>query len=243
MPYKRIASWIGASPSSVHAWTKDTTLTEEQKSFNLRGPRGPQNPEVVRRRAESWAAKCRAARLASQNDGRQAAREGGPPASSRHACSFGRRGAKRRNTIQFTNSDPHMLALLSRRFLAEALAIGPDEIVMTLNVYTNNGMAIEEIERYWLDLLRVAVTPAVRKHTLNHLPTSSSGQATEQAPVWRGAPFESAAPGWCSTSMAPFRSTPASTSPPGWTEQSHGLCSCAIICLGPRSSMARASAF
>ena len=53
-------------------------------------------------------------------------------------------GAKRRNTIQFTNSDPHMLAVF-RRFLVEAMAIGPDEIAMSINVYTNNGMTIEEI--------------------------------------------------------------------------------------------------
>src|SRR5688500_7654975 len=76
LPYKRIASRIGVSPSSVHAWTKDIKLSEEQKTINLRGPRGPQNPELVRRRAESWEARCRAARLASQQDGRRTAREG-----------------------------------------------------------------------------------------------------------------------------------------------------------------------
>src|SRR5829696_9288822 len=76
MPYKRIASRIGVSASSVYAWTKDIELTEEEKSFNLRGPRGPQNPEVVRRRAESWAARCRAARVSSQEEGRRAAGRG-----------------------------------------------------------------------------------------------------------------------------------------------------------------------
>lgn len=179
MPYKRIASRIGVSPASVHAWTKDITLTEEQNSFNLRGPRGPQNPDLVRRRAESWAAKCRAARLASQDDGRRAAREG--DLLHQAGCMlFWAEGAKRRNTIQFTNSDPHMLALF-RRFLVEAMAIEPDEIVMSINVYTNNGMTIEEIERYWLDLLKLPST-SVRKHMLNHMPTSSSGRAKNKLP-------------------------------------------------------------
>jgi transposase len=179
MPYKRIASRIGVSPASVHAWTKDITLTEEQKSFNLRGPRGPQNPDVVRRRAESWTAKCRAARLASQNDGRQAAREG--DLLHQAGCMlFWAEGAKRRNTIQFTNSDPNMLAVF-RKFLVEAMAIPPDEIAMSINVYTNNGMTIEEIERYWLDLLKLPST-SVRKHMLNHMPTSSSGRARNKLP-------------------------------------------------------------
>src|SRR5215217_3075381 len=76
MPHKRIASMIGVSPSSVHGWTKDIPLTVEQERFNMRGPSGPQNPEVVRRRVASWVAKCRAARLAWQEEGRRAALEG-----------------------------------------------------------------------------------------------------------------------------------------------------------------------
>jgi hypothetical protein len=88
--------------------------------------------------------------------------------------------AKRRNTIQFTNSDPHMLAFF-RRFLVEAMAIERDEIVMSINVYTNNGMGIEEIECYWLDLLDLPAS-SVRKHMLNHMPTSSSGRARNKLP-------------------------------------------------------------
>jgi hypothetical protein len=89
-------------------------------------------------------------------------------------------GSKRRNGIQFTNSDPKMLVLF-RRFLTESLAVERDEIVLTLNVYTSNGLTIEEIERHWLELLDLPAT-AVRKHTLNHMPTSSSGRATNKLP-------------------------------------------------------------
>jgi hypothetical protein len=179
MPYKQIASALGVSASSVHGWTRDIELSEEQKAFNQRGPRGPQNPELVRRRAESWAAKCRAARFACQDDGRAAAREG--DLLHQAGCMlYWAEGAKARNTIKFSNSDPQMV-LLFRRFLTEALAVELDEIVMTLNVYTNNGMTIQEIERYWLDLLALPTT-AVRKHTLNHMPTSSSGRAKNKLP-------------------------------------------------------------
>jgi hypothetical protein len=89
-------------------------------------------------------------------------------------------GAKRRNTIEFTNSDPHMLVFF-RRFLVEGMAIESDEIVMSINVYTNNGLTIEQIERYWLDLLELPQS-SVRKHMLNHMPTSSSGRTKNKLP-------------------------------------------------------------
>jgi hypothetical protein len=179
MPYKRIAARIGVSASSVHGWTKDIELTEEQKTYNLRGPRGPQNPELVRRRAERWAARCRAARLASQEDGRRTAREG-DPLHLAGCMLYWAEGAKRRNTIEFTNSDPRML-ILFRRFLTDAMAIERDEILLAINVYTNNGLTIEEIERYWLELLDLPAT-SVRKHMTNHMPTSSSGKARNKLP-------------------------------------------------------------
>ena len=84
-------------------------------------------------------------------------------------------GDKSRNTVKFSNSDPRMLVVF-RRFLTEALAVEIDEILMSLNVYTNNGLSIEEIEVYWLDLLELPHS-SVRKHMVNHMPTSSSGRA------------------------------------------------------------------
>jgi hypothetical protein len=51
-----------------------------------------------------------------------------------------------------------------------------DKILLSLNVYTNNGLSIAEIERYWLGLLDLPAS-SVRKHTLDHSPTSSSGRA------------------------------------------------------------------
>src|SRR5688572_16264062 len=78
LPYKRIAGRLGVSVSSVHAWTRAIELTDAQKAFNLRGPRGPQNPDLVRRRAEAWAARCREVRRVCQREGRSTARRGDP---------------------------------------------------------------------------------------------------------------------------------------------------------------------
>jgi hypothetical protein len=179
LPYKRIAAQLGISASSVHLWAHDIELTEEQRTFNLRGPRGPQNPELVRRRAESWAAKCRALRHVCQQEGRQTARQGD---LLHHAgCMlYWAEGAKSPNTIQFTNSDPNMLVLF-KRFLTEALAIRREDILFVINVYTNNGLSLDEIERFWLDLLNLPGSNA-RKHVTNHMPTSSSGQARNKLP-------------------------------------------------------------
>jgi hypothetical protein len=179
LPYKRIAAQLGISVASAHLWTKDIELTDEQKAHNLRGPRGPQNPEDVRRRAKAWAARCRRSRERCQLDGREAARTG--DALHLAGCMlYWADGAKGRHAIQFTNSDPRMLVLF-RKFLGESLAIERDEILMTINVYTNNGLTIEEIERHWLDLLDLPRS-AVRKHMLNHMPTSSSGRAKNKLP-------------------------------------------------------------
>jgi hypothetical protein len=179
LPYKRIAAQLGVAVGSVHRWTKDIELTAEQKAHNLRGPRGPHNPERIRRRARAWAARCRRTRERSQQDGRDAAHER-DPLHLAGCMLYWAEGSKRRNGIQFTNSDPQMLVLF-RRFLTDSLAVERDEIVMTLNVYTNNGLTIDEIEQHWLELLDLPAT-AVRKHMLNHMPTSSSGRARNKLP-------------------------------------------------------------
>ncbi|MGZ5347771.1 MAG: helix-turn-helix domain-containing protein, partial [Solirubrobacterales bacterium] len=59
MPFKRIAAELGLSPSTVHLWTRDIELTPAQIAYNLRGPKGPQNPEHVAKRMAAWAARSR----------------------------------------------------------------------------------------------------------------------------------------------------------------------------------------
>jgi hypothetical protein len=73
------------------------------------------------------------------------------------------------------------MVVLFRRFLTDSLGIQRESILFSLNVYTNNGLSIEEIEGYWLDLLGLSVS-SVRTHTLNHMPTSSSGRAKNKLP-------------------------------------------------------------
>jgi hypothetical protein len=179
MPYKRIAAQLSVSVNSAYRWTKDIELTPEQRQANLRGPSGPLNPEAQRRRTETWIVRSRERRVVCQEEGRSTAREG-DPLHLAGCMLYWAEGWKGRSVIQFSNSDPRMV-LLFRRFLTDSLAIELQKVLISLNVYTNNGLSIEEIERYWLELLGLPRS-SVRKHMLNHMPTSSSGRAKNKLP-------------------------------------------------------------
>jgi hypothetical protein len=179
VPYKRIAAALKISPGTAFAWTRDIELTPEQEARSRRGPDGPQNPVAQQKRAAAWAARCRARRAEFQEQGRQRTRDG----DRLHLAGcmlYWAEGAKSRNCAKFANSDPQMV-LLFRRFLTDAIGVDRGHIRLSINAYTNNGLTIDEIERFWLDLLDLG-PESVRKHTLNHLPTSSSGRAKTRLP-------------------------------------------------------------
>jgi hypothetical protein len=178
-PIKRIAADLGVSPSSVMLWTSDIVLTSEQIVANLYGNGGPWDGEHLRAAAAVHSAQCRARRAEAQEEGRRRARRGD---LLHHAgCMlYWAEGRKGTWTVQFSNSDPHMTRLF-RRFLTDALDVPVERIRLALNVYTNNGITIEQIERHWLDLLDLPQS-CVRKHMLNHMPTSSSGRAKNRLP-------------------------------------------------------------
>ncbi len=87
---------------------------------------------------------------------------------------------KCRNTAGLTNSDRALLVMF-RRFLTESLGVEESAIAVRLNVYTNNGLSLMEVERYWLEWLELPHT-CLRKHQLDHTPTSSSGRARNKLP-------------------------------------------------------------
>jgi hypothetical protein len=178
-PYRKIAAALSVSIGSVHLWTNDIELTPEQREHNLRGPEGPLNPDRARRAAVTWSRRCRQKRGRYQEEGRRRARVG-DPLHQAGCMLYWAEGAKGRNAVKFVNSDPQMVWLF-RRFLTDSLAVDVERIAMALNVYTTNGLTISEIERYWLELLELPES-SVRKHTLNHLPTSSSGKAKNKLP-------------------------------------------------------------
>lgn len=178
-PLKRIAAALGVSVGSVHRWTRDVELAPEQRRQNLTGPRGPQSPEHIAKRVAIWRHKHRERRLAFQREGRVRAREGN--ALHMAGCMlYWAEGAKSRNALTFANSDPGMIRFFCR-FLVNGLGVAPERLRIRLNVYTNNGRSITEIESYWLKLLDLPRS-TLRGHTLNHRPTSSSGRKKNKLP-------------------------------------------------------------
>ena len=93
---------------------------------------------------------------------------------------FWAEGSKSRNCVKFANSDVNMVALF-KRFLCECFDVPDERLAIRLNVYLGNGKSLEEIERYWLRALDLPST-CLRKHSINHFPTSSSGRKRNRLP-------------------------------------------------------------
>jgi hypothetical protein len=180
MPIKRIAARLGVSPSSVSLWTRDIRLSDEQYRRNLVRSQGH---EAVRRRAESWSARCRDVRRQAQDEGRAAALRGEP--QHRAGCMlYWAEGSKGRNTAQLVNSDPDLVRVFVS-FLRECLGVAPDDMRMSVNVYLGNGLSLEEIELRWLEVLDLPAS-CLRNAVVNHLPTSSSGRRVNKLPFGVG---------------------------------------------------------
>ena len=89
-------------------------------------------------------------------------------------------GAKDRNTVCFANSDPAMVRFFVE-FLRKSFAIPDEDIAIRINVYLDNGHDVEAVHRFWLDQVDLPET-CLRKPTINHFPTSSSGRRRNKLP-------------------------------------------------------------
>ena len=72
-----------------------------------------------------------------------------------------------------------------RKFLTECFEIEESRFAFSLHVYLGNGSGIEEIEDHWLAALRLPRS-CLRKHSINPLPTSSSGMKRDRLPYGVG---------------------------------------------------------
>jgi transcriptional regulator with XRE-family HTH domain len=164
---KEIARLLQVSPSSVSRWTTDITLSPEfTEALRQRNPAMNGRLEGTR---EQSAAK-RAARLVEQERGRELARN--PTRLHLAGCMlYWAEGSKHRNSVKLTNSDPDLLALFVR-FLRECYSVPPERMTLSVNCFLNNGLDLEEIERWWLDRLGL---PAVSLRTASvNRPSSAS---------------------------------------------------------------------
>jgi hypothetical protein len=173
MPLKQIGAELGLAVSTVHYWTRDIELTPNQVANNLRGPQGPQNPRHIQRRIETWRQTNRKRRERYQEEGREKARQR-DPLHMAGCMLYWAEGSKERNTAKFANSDVAMVRLFVR-FMKGCFGVAPGDFRLRLNVYTNIGLTLREIEDFWLGVLELPRS-CLRGHSLDAYPTSSSGR-------------------------------------------------------------------
>jgi hypothetical protein len=89
-------------------------------------------------------------------------------------------GSKERNAALLANSDVHLVRFFCT-FLRTCFPVRAEDLRIRLNVYTGNGLSIQDIERHWLEALELPRS-CLTRHTLNHTPTSSSGRKANKLP-------------------------------------------------------------
>jgi hypothetical protein len=179
MSLKAIARELGVSVGSVSVWTRDLELTEEQvAALAAVNPRHSQQVRGQHNRSQN----ARVKRLIAQMQGRALARRR-DPLHQAGCMLYWAEGSKSRNTLQFVNSDPHMIRFFMR-FLEECFAVARDRLVFSINCYVDNGLDIDAIEAWWLDELQLPAT-ALRKHTINN-PSASSQRQKRNLPYGTG---------------------------------------------------------
>jgi hypothetical protein len=170
LPIREIAVALDVAVSSVSTWVSDVPLTPEQEAALV-----ARNPVYTRSLAghRASAANARRARVDAQAAGREQARAADP--LHRTGCMlYWGEGSKSRNVVALTNADPDMLAIFVR-FLHECYDVPHARMCFSVNCHLNNGLTLDEIERWWLDRLGLP-TECLRKAVVNRPSRASNGR-------------------------------------------------------------------
>jgi hypothetical protein len=132
--------------SSVSLWVRDVHLdTDARARLAQRSHVGPS--EARERRSDA----CRELRRLHQQVGRNFARERGPNYGA--GCMlYWAEGAKRRNTVKITNSDPEVLRFFAS-FLRAHFNVPSERMSVYCNLFADHVKDQEAIEGFWLEVL------------------------------------------------------------------------------------------
>jgi hypothetical protein len=173
---RRIASALNVAVSTVSVWVRDIELTPEQQADLVRrNPRFNAQANGGARRSE----RARAKRRQYQLSGRAIAREG-EPLHLAGCMLYWAEGTRNKNAVVFTNSDPAMLEFFLR-FLRECYGVERERVAFSCNCFLNNGLALSDIETWWLERL-VLPRECLRRATVNA--PSSAGRAEKRTLVY-----------------------------------------------------------
>jgi hypothetical protein len=167
MAVREIANHVGVSLSSVSVWVRDIPLTAAQRAaLDARDP----TRNGQRRGTENNSRRCRAERAAAQAHGRALAREA-EPLHVQGCMLFWAEGSKRRNSVVLTNSDLGVMQVFVR-FLRECYDVADERITLSVNCFVDNGLALGEIEGWWLE--RLGLPPSCLRAAAVNRPSSAS---------------------------------------------------------------------
>jgi hypothetical protein len=161
LPIKEIARRVGVSTASVSVWVRDIELSAEQHEA-LRARNSAYNHQLSGQAVA--AANRRSERVAYQEHGRLLARRA-EPLHIAGCMLYWAEGAKGRNQLRFTNSDPEM-ARFFVRFLLTYFDLRPEDVRITCNLFADHVDRQREIERFWLMTLGLPDS-SLRKSVVN----------------------------------------------------------------------------
>jgi transcriptional regulator with XRE-family HTH domain len=140
-----IAARLDVAKSSVSRWVRDIELRPDQHAELLR-----HNPiyNAQLRGQGGRRESARRSRLAAQEHGRAYARRG-DPLHAQGCMLYWAEGAKCRNVVVFTNSDPDMLELFLR-FLRHCYDVSVDAVALSVNCHVRGDDDPATITRWWL---------------------------------------------------------------------------------------------
>ena len=156
---REVAQLLDAPQSSVSLWVRDVVLTSEQR--RALDERGEHGRAIARARK---AEEARALRRSYQEEGRRLARErAGTYAAG--CMLYWAEGAKARNAVKITNSDPELLVAFAT-FLRTEFDVRPEQMKLDCNLFADHVDRQHAIERHWLDRLGLPLS-SLRKSTVN----------------------------------------------------------------------------
>lgn len=171
---KEIAKQLNVSRSSVSLWVRDIQLTVAQTAkLNQNNP--TINTTLYRDKiAKTKSENAKQKRFSYQLDGRQQATIAIKTNNNLHYAGcmlYWAEGAKDKNTCAFSNSDVNMVRLFLT-FLYQCYCVKPTKIRIYINCYTDNGLTVDDIQKYWSKELNIPMDQ-FGKTTVDLLPKSS----------------------------------------------------------------------
>jgi DNA-binding transcriptional regulator YiaG len=173
---REIAHLVGVAKSSVSRWVSDIELS-------------PAQHEALydRNRLYHVQQRAHAARIRRARELRQLSQKEGRVLATREhvihvaGCMlYWAEGARARNVVCFTNSDPAMVAFFVR-FLRESFDVTDEAFAVTCNLFADHLARQHEIERFWLDTLGLPRT-CLRKSTINRYSKYSQKKRRNKLP-------------------------------------------------------------